>query len=145
MLWIFSIGSAVVAQWEDGGPWTHWTVVAKGDHNHNNRSYMIRIFRTDQIVTRNRKHINTTPITVEKYLRDQINTNTTDPLNEFLKNYEKLAQENVSNKHANLRREDTFMSNKMTHSIAIYKNTQRLGHQPAMNRSKYHHTKIKAN
>ena len=32
-------------------------------------------------------------------------------MNEILKNYEKLAQENVSNNHNSLGREDTFMSN----------------------------------
>ena len=34
---LFSIGSTVVVQWEDGGPWTHGTIIGTGDHNHNNR------------------------------------------------------------------------------------------------------------
>ena len=33
------IGSTVGVQWEDGGPWTHGTIVGRGDHNHYNRSY----------------------------------------------------------------------------------------------------------
>ena len=37
----FSLGSTVVIQWEDGGPWTYGTVVERGDHKHSNRSYMI--------------------------------------------------------------------------------------------------------
>ena len=35
---LFSIGSTVVVQWEDGGPWTHSTVVGRGNHNHNSRA-----------------------------------------------------------------------------------------------------------
>ena len=42
----FSIRYTVVVQWEDGGPWTQGTAVRGGDHNHNNRSYMIRISKT---------------------------------------------------------------------------------------------------
>ena len=38
---LFSIGSTVVVQHEDGKPWTHGTVVGTHDHNHNNRSYII--------------------------------------------------------------------------------------------------------
>ena len=37
------IGSTVVVQREDGGPWTHGTIVGKGDHNHHNQSYNIQI------------------------------------------------------------------------------------------------------
>ena len=39
----FSIGSTVVVQWVDSGLRTHGTLVGRGDHNCNNRSYMIRI------------------------------------------------------------------------------------------------------
>ena len=35
------IGSAVAVQWEDGGPWTHGTIVGKADHNHHGHSYTI--------------------------------------------------------------------------------------------------------
>ena len=38
----FSIGSTVVVQQEDGEPWTHDTVIGRGNHNHSNRSYTIR-------------------------------------------------------------------------------------------------------
>ena len=68
-----SIGSTVVVQQEDGGLWTHGTVVGRGDHSHSNRSYMIRFSKTDQVVIRNSKHIKATPVTAKQYLRDQIN------------------------------------------------------------------------
>ena len=51
------IVSMIVVQREDGGPWTHGTVVGKQDHNHNNRSYTICITKTGQLTTRNSKHI----------------------------------------------------------------------------------------
>ena len=44
----------------DGGPWTHGTVVGKGDHSHNNRSYTIYITNTGWLITRNSKHVNET-------------------------------------------------------------------------------------
>ena len=52
---LFSKGSTVVVQWEDGGPWTHATVVGRGDHNHNNRLYTIRVRKIGCIITRNNK------------------------------------------------------------------------------------------
>ena len=70
---IFSIGSTVAVQQEYGGPWwTHGTIVGAGSHNHSNGSYTITITRIGHIVTRNSKHIKTTPITAEQYLRDQL-------------------------------------------------------------------------
>ena len=33
------IGSTVVVQQEDSGPWTHGMIVGKGDHNHHDQSY----------------------------------------------------------------------------------------------------------
>ena len=35
------IVSTVAVQWEDGGLWTHGTIIGKGNHNHHNRSYKI--------------------------------------------------------------------------------------------------------
>ena len=49
----FPLGSTVVVQCKDGGQWTHDTVVGTADYNLNNRSYMICITKTSQIVTRN--------------------------------------------------------------------------------------------
>ena len=60
---------------------------------------MIEMSNTGHIITGNTKHIKATPLTVEQYHRDQINKNTADCMNEILKNYGKLVQENVSNNH----------------------------------------------
>ena len=38
-----SIGSAVVVQQEDGGLWTHGTIVGTGDQNHHDKSYTIQL------------------------------------------------------------------------------------------------------
>ena len=40
---LFSIGYTVAVQQGDGGPWTHGTVIGRGDHKHINRSYAIRV------------------------------------------------------------------------------------------------------
>ena len=63
-----SIGSTVVVQWDDGGPWTHGTRVGKGGHSHHNRSYKIQITTTGRIITCNRQHIKPPPITAEDYM-----------------------------------------------------------------------------
>ena len=64
----FLIGSAIADQCRDGEPWTHCTVVGRGDYNHNKRSDIIHITKTCQIVSRSRKHIKTTHIMAEQYL-----------------------------------------------------------------------------
>ena len=40
------IGSTVVVQCNDGGPWTHGMIEGKGNHNHHDRSYNICITKT---------------------------------------------------------------------------------------------------
>ena len=40
------MGSTVAVQQEDGDKWTHDTIVGKGDHNENNKSYKIHITKT---------------------------------------------------------------------------------------------------
>ena len=65
------IVSTIAVQWEDGGPWTHGTVVDKGNHNHHNRSYKIQVTKTGRIITPNRKHIRPTPLTAENFLHNQ--------------------------------------------------------------------------
>ena len=57
------IGSTVVVQWEDGGPWIHGTIIGKGDHNHHNQSYNVQVTTTGRIITCNRQHIKLTSIT----------------------------------------------------------------------------------
>ena len=45
------IGSTVVVQQEDSGPWTHRTIVGKGDHNHHDQSYILQITTTGRRIT----------------------------------------------------------------------------------------------
>ena len=73
-------GSTVAVQCEEEGPWTHGTMEGKGDHNNHERSYNVCITKTGLLVTRDRKHINPAQITAEKYLQDQLQKHTTDPL-----------------------------------------------------------------
>ena len=40
---LLHIGSAVAVQCEDGGLWTHGTIVDTGDHNHHNHAYTIQL------------------------------------------------------------------------------------------------------
>ena len=114
----FSIGCTVVVQWEKSELWTYGTVVGRGDHNHSNRSYMIRITKNGWEVRRNSKHVKATPITAKQYLGDQLTKYKTDPLDEILKHHEKLAHENVTIIHDRQGREDTYMnsSNDTWHS-----------------------------
>ena len=65
----FLFGSTVAAHQEDGGPWTHGTVVGRGDHNHN-RLHMIHITKTGKLITGNSKHVKAAPITAEQYPQD---------------------------------------------------------------------------
>ena len=62
------IGSTVAVQWEDGGLWTHGTIVGRGDHNHHNWSYNIQVTMMGRIITCNRHHIKLTSITAEDYI-----------------------------------------------------------------------------
>ena len=77
-----------MAQSEDGGSWTHGTVVGRGDHNHNDRSYTMRVTqKMGHIITRNIKQIKTMSITAEHYLRDQCTKHTENPLDKILKQF----------------------------------------------------------
>ena len=78
------------------------TVIGRGEHNHSNIPYMIRITKTDQVVMRNNILIKATPITAEQYLRVQLTNNTADPVDKILKHYEKLAYKNVTIKEGRI-------------------------------------------
>ena len=85
------IGSTVVVQWENGGPWAHGTIIGKGDHNHHNRLYKIQVIATGRIITYNRQHIKPTPITTEDYMHYQARKHTrTDPFNAILDHIQKI-------------------------------------------------------
>ena len=66
------IGSSVVVQCKDGGLWTHGTIVGKGDHNHNNRSYIIRVTKAGWLITTNIEHMKPTQFTVKSYFSNQL-------------------------------------------------------------------------
>ena len=86
------IGSAVAVQLEDGGLWTHGTVVRTGDHNHYDRSYTIQLTTNGRHITCNRWHIKPTTLTVDKYLQYQSTKQSNareDPLAEILNNINK--------------------------------------------------------
>ena len=101
-----------MAQWEDDGPWTHGTVVSRGDCIHNNRIMKISVTKTGHIITRNSKHIKTTSITGEQYLRDQLTWHMEDHLDKILKQYESLCTNNVQNIDKDRRRrEETDVKN----------------------------------
>ena len=65
------IGSAVAVQGEDEGPWTHWTVVGIGNHNHHEKSYTIQLTSNDRCITHNRHHIKPTAVTADTYIQYQ--------------------------------------------------------------------------
>ena len=54
----YPIGSFVMIQKEDTGPWTHGTIIAKTeDPNHNDHSYKVKVTLTGRVITRNIKHM----------------------------------------------------------------------------------------
>ena len=86
------IGSAVVVQQEDGGPWTHGTIVGMGNHNHHDKSYMIQLITNGRCITCNRCHIKPTAVTADAYIQyystKQQNARA-DPLADILNNITK--------------------------------------------------------
>ena len=88
----FPIGSTVVFQEEDSGPWTHGAAIGKGDHNHHDQSYTIQITTTCRRITCNRQHIRLTSIRTDNYICYQATNyanRQTDPLDailEYIKN-----------------------------------------------------------
>ena len=51
------IGSTVTVQQEDGGLWTHGTIVEKREHNCHDQSYTIQLTATSRRITCNRQHV----------------------------------------------------------------------------------------
>ena len=70
------MGSTVVVQYKDGGPWTHGMIEGKCDCNHHNRSYIICITKTGRLVTWSRQHIKPTQVSAEQYLCVQLQKHT---------------------------------------------------------------------
>ena len=81
----YPVGSTVTVQHENRGLWTHGMIEGKGNHDHHNRSYIIHITKTVQLVIQNRQHIKPTQISAEQYLCQQLQKHTkTDPLENIL-------------------------------------------------------------
>ena len=79
-------------------PWC--TLVGKGDHNQNDRSYTIHITKTGKLITRKCKHVKLTQITAEQYLQDQLDKHIVqDPLEDILKQIEKWTPVNHTHTH----------------------------------------------
>ena len=79
------IGSTVVVQREDGGPWTHDIVVDNGNHNHHSRSYKIQVTKTGRIITCNKTTHQTNTYNCRNFLHNQVNEYTKkDPLDAIL-------------------------------------------------------------
>ena len=96
------IGSTLAVQEEDRRLWTHGMIVGKGDHNHHNWPYKIKVTTTGTIITCNRQHIKPTSITADKYMHCQARKHTniqTDPLDTIL-NHIKHNPRSYSNKIA---------------------------------------------
>ena len=102
------IGSTVVVQWEDGGLWTHGTIVGKGDPNHYDWSYTIQLTTTGRRITHNRWHIKPTSIVADAYIwyQDTKNANRQndllDAILEHIKNNpgsysNRTVQDNINN------------------------------------------------
>ena len=62
-------GSTVAVQEEDDGLWKHGTIVGYEIENHNGRSYKIRVTMAQCTMTRTKRHVKTTLISAEDYLR----------------------------------------------------------------------------
>ena len=122
------IGSTVVVQWEDRGPWTHGTVVDKGNHNHHNRSYKTHVTKTGRIITHSRQHIRPTPITVGNSLHNQVNKHTKpDPLDGILDHIQKHPPPPTTKTITNERPNSNIMpdTHKETNCIQDIKGKQR--------------------
>ena len=68
----FPIWSIIAVQYEDGVPQIHSTVEEMSDSGHQRQSYIINFIKTGRLIMHNMRHISSTPITREQYLREQI-------------------------------------------------------------------------
>ena len=65
---------------------------------------------TCHIVTKNSKHIKTSTITAEQYLRNQLTQHTDDPVDRILRQYETFSTDKVHSNNSNKRREETHVN-----------------------------------
>ena len=77
---IFPIGSLVMDWKEDGGPWTHGTIINHNKEEHHMRSYRIKLSLSGHVITRNTKHIRKTSIMLWMYRKiEKIKQTENDP------------------------------------------------------------------
>ena len=62
------------------------TIVGHGSYGHEGISYQIRITRLGHVITRAKRHIKTSQIMAEEYLRKEVLKKSTSQVNENLKN-----------------------------------------------------------
>ena len=60
--------STVAIQCEDGGSWMHRVIEEASSSEHNQRSYIVRVMKTDRLMTWNTRYLHNTPITTQQYL-----------------------------------------------------------------------------
>ena len=116
------IGSTVVVQWEDRGPWTHGTIVGKGDHNYHDWSYNTQITTTGRKITCNRQHSRLASIRTDDYIHYQATKHANrqiDPLdailehiNNYLQSYSSRTVQNNSNNNHNIHHKQQAKNNR---------------------------------
>ena len=67
----FPIGSTVVIQGEDGGPWIYCIIVETNNIDHNGQSYIIIVTKVGRLITNNMKHTSRTFLMMKQYLCEQ--------------------------------------------------------------------------
>ena len=65
-------GSTVALQCKNGEHWMHGIVVAHRSDYHHSRSYRIQVSKAGYIITRTSRHVKTTPVKTEEYLRNEV-------------------------------------------------------------------------
>ena len=68
---LIPVGSAIVAQYKDGGPWTDGKVIAHDDVNYNSRSYKVQLTETSCLIIISAKNIKATDIRAHEYIQEQ--------------------------------------------------------------------------
>ena len=69
---IFSSGSTVAIQMEDGGSWVYGKIIEGNNKGQQGWSYWVQVTKTGRVIMQNTKHIRYTLVTVEQYLWDQL-------------------------------------------------------------------------
>ena len=68
----FPIGSTVTVQYKDSEPWIHCIAEETNSTDHNRWSYFLIVPKTGRLIMHNMRHICSTVIKMEWYLKEQI-------------------------------------------------------------------------